>query len=128
MSREVWWLKGGGGLVWGHQLPLSEPIADQLARGMVQRVMPPPDRRPWTAERQAELDAELAGDAGRSDLDQPAEGDGEGDAAAGPRRPAQSDPKADWVWFAVASGMAEADAEGMTKQQLIDHDYEQRPY
>ena len=35
--------------------------------------------------------------------------------------PAVNDPKAAWVAHATGQGVAPADAEAMTKQQLIDH-------
>lgn len=37
-----------------------------------------------------------------------------------PKRPAQVSPKEDWVAYAVAKGMAVAEAEALTKQQLIE--------
>ncbi|KMS72301.1 hypothetical protein ACZ91_64860, partial [Streptomyces regensis] len=36
-------------------------------------------------------------------------------------RPARSASKADWVRYAVGSGMPEADAEAMTRDQLAEH-------
>ncbi len=124
MAREVWWLRGPGGGVWAHQLPLPDPIQQQLDRQQIQRVMPPPSTRiPWTEERQAELDAELAGDAGRSDLDGPTDG-----GPADLRRPARSDSKTRWVDYAVAQGMARATAESMPKSELIATDWAPEPY
>jgi hypothetical protein len=35
-------------------------------------------------------------------------------------RPAQNDTKAEWVAYAVANGMDDTEAEGMTKTDLID--------
>lgn len=53
-----------------------------------------------------------------------AEGDAEGEPEAtepeGPARPVDSASKADWVAYAVARGLAQADAEGMTKAALIE--------
>lgn len=42
------------------------------------------------------------------------------DGAADDSPPAKTAPKADWVAFAVAKGADEAEAEGLTKQELQD--------
>lgn len=41
--------------------------------------------------------------------------DGEGDGSA----PAKGAPKADWIAYAVSQGADEADAEAMTKEELV---------
>ncbi|MFE3197169.1 hypothetical protein [Embleya sp. NPDC059237] len=90
-------LLGEGGGVWAMDLPLSEPIAERLARGHLRRVNP--DGSPWTDPDDAD----------------PAE------VPAPPtERPAPSAPKAAWVGWAVACGADPETADGMTKADLIE--------
>lgn len=43
------------------------------------------------------------------------------DAQAEVERPTKSDPKADWVRWAVAQGADAEEADGMTKADLVEH-------
>lgn len=87
---------GEGGVIWEMDLPLPEAMAEKVTKGYLRRVNE--DGTPY--------------------LD-PVENT---PAAAAPvsERPAQSASKAEWVGWAVHKGMSPDDAEGFTKQDLID--------
>ena len=86
-------LLGEGGGIHAMDLPLPEPIAERLAKGLLRRV-----------------------NADGSLYDGPADGVPDLPAEA----PAKSAAKAEWVGWAVANGAAVDDAEAMTKQDLIE--------
>lgn len=91
-------LRGQGGLVIGHDLPLPENIADQLTKGYLQRVNPDGS----SYEPEPDLPASAA----------------VGVPAA--TKPAASAPKAEWIGWAVVQGATPDDAEAMTKTDLIE--------
>lgn len=90
---ETQYFLGEGGVVWAHDLPLSEPIAEKVTKGYLRRVHS--DGSPWTDEQ------------GKPPATEP--------------RPAVNAPKADWVGYAVRSHGVEPDeADGMTKADLVE--------
>lgn len=101
MGAEHIFVQGGGGtVVIKLDLPLHEATAEQLKKGYLRRVNE--DGSPYV---------------------EPAEDGG----PAGPKRPARSDNKPEWVGWAVAAfGVTPDDAEAMTKQDLIDR-YDKDP-
>lgn len=89
--------KGEGGVVWEMTLPLPETMQEKVTKGYLRRVNP--DGTPYVEP---------------ADVPDPVA------PAAVTERPAQSAPKAEWVGWAVHNGMAPDDADGLTKQDLID--------
>jgi hypothetical protein len=84
---------GEGGSIIEMDLPLSEPIADRMAKGYLKQVNP--DGTPWTKPR--------------------------GDVPGLPTsRPAVTANKAAWVGWAVKQGAKPDDAEAWTKTDLIE--------
>lgn len=91
-------IRGEGGLVLAHDLPLGEGIGHRLESGQLVRVNE--DGSPWTAPADAEVDPD-----------------------AGVVSTVKPDPKATkvaWVGWAVSQGAKPDDAEAMTKADLID--------
>lgn len=94
------WFRGEGGGLHKFDLPLSEVYAAQEAAGRLTRVDPP---APAPAAPVAAEPVEAV------------------EPVAVPERPAQADRKADWVAYAAAvSDLTEAEADEMTKADLID--------
>lgn len=91
------YFQGEGGVVWELDLPLTEVMAEKVTKGYLRRV--DADGKPYI-ESAEEPDA--------------------GAPQAVTERPAQSASKAEWVGWAVHNGMTPDDAEGFTKQDLID--------
>ncbi|MFF9197336.1 hypothetical protein ACF09L_19220 [Streptomyces sp. NPDC014779] len=91
---ETIYILGEGGGIHAMDLPLPEPIADRLTKGLLRRVTE--DGTPYDA----------AADGGVPTL--PTEA------------PAKTAPKAEWVGWAVAQGADPEDAEGMTKADLVE--------
>ena len=85
---------GEGGGVHAMDLPLPEPIADRLTKGLLRRVNE--DGTPYV------------------------EGADDGVPSAPTEEPAKTAVKAEWVGWAVANGADAEEAEGMTKADLID--------
>ncbi|MFD0405015.1 hypothetical protein [Kitasatospora sp. NPDC127116] len=86
-------VRGEGGAVIAMDLPLHEAIAHRLATGQLQRVSE--DGSPYT--------------------------EGDDDVPSTPtKQPAKTDPKALWVGWAVAQGADPDEADGMTKNDLIE--------
>lgn len=125
------YLLGEGGTVWGYDEPLSPQIANQVERGLLQRVNA--DGSTYIGD---EDDADLVDGSGP----EPSTGDGDGEepgadpagggqdgdgqeasknAGEAPAKPSQAAAKADWVAYAVSLGVPEADAQAMTKADLI---------
>lgn len=94
MAETVFILGEGGG-VFEMSLPLSEAIADRLAKGYLRRVQA--DGSPYV------------------ESDRPA-----GVPALPESRPALNAVKADWVGWAVVQGLTPDDAEALTKADLIE--------
>ncbi|MFE5628473.1 hypothetical protein [Streptomyces sp. NPDC056543] len=93
MAETIYVLGEGGG-IHAMDLPLSEPIADRLAKGQLRRVNE--DGTPY--DEQAD----------------------DGVPTLPTEAPAKNAPKADWVGWAVANGADPEDAEGSTKGDLIE--------
>ena len=84
---------GEGGVVWAHDLPLPEPIAEKVTKGFLRRVNP--DGSPWT--------------------------DPDGAPADPSAKPAVNAVKAEWVGYAVRTHNVDPEeADGMTKADLIE--------
>lgn len=98
MSEEIIYLRGEGGVVRPHKLPLPEGIADRLAKGYIRRVNE--DGTEWQPEADAEHD--------------PQQG------TSVPKRPPVSAQKAAWVAWAVEQGADPDAADAMTKPDLIE--------
>lgn len=91
---ETIYIRGEGGGVHAMDLPLPEPIADRLTKGLLRRVNE--DGSPYV---------ERAGD----------------DTPSLPtEEPAKTAVKAEWVGWAVANGADAEEAESMTKADLIE--------
>jgi hypothetical protein len=123
------------GMVMVHDLPLPSGVADRVAKGQLRLVnedgSPIVDQQ---AEAEAPVDEETqadegAGAEGGSTDDPPALDvpvgdeapvDAEGEESPAVERPAVAALKAEWVAYAVAQGMTEADADAMTKADLIE--------
>lgn len=100
-------LLGEGGGVHALDLPLPEPIAQRLERGLLRRVNP--DGSPYPTGALGEEPS-----AGAEDGGDPAETLPDG-------RPAQSAPKSEWIGYVVRLGKLSAeDAANYTKADLID--------
>ncbi|MET9954215.1 hypothetical protein ABZ135_22065 [Streptomyces sp. NPDC006339] len=91
---ETIYLLGEGGGVHAMDLPLPEPIADRLTKGLLRRVNE--DGTPYVEQADDSVPAT------------PTEA------------PAKNAPKAEWVGWAVAQGADPEDAEGMTKADLVE--------
>lgn len=90
---ETIYVRGEGGGIHPMDLPLPEPIADRMAKGVLRRVNA--DGSPYV--------------------------EGGPDTPAPPaEQPPQSAAKALWVGWAIANGADADEAEAMTKQDLID--------
>jgi hypothetical protein len=87
-------VRGEGGMVIAMDLPLPEPIAERLEKGLLRRVNE--DGTPYT---------------GAAEPDVPTVPD---------KVPAKADPKPAWVGWAVANGADPETAEGLTKNDLIE--------
>lgn len=100
MAADTIDLTGEGGVTQTYDLPLSEVMVDQLARGAVT----PADGSEGAAESilSTDDDTEVAPD----------------DAPDGP--PAKSASKAEWVAYAVTQGADAADADELKKDDLIE--------
>lgn len=104
------WLSTPGGTVLMHTLPLGEYIERQWTDGLLTRVnedgsLYEGDPFDVTDVGGAEAATEEAG----------------GSEVAEPVRPSQNAPKADWVAYATALGVADEEtAKGMTKADLIE--------
>lgn len=85
---------GEGGGIHSMDLPLPEPIADRLAKGLLRRVNE--DGTPYVEKSDDEV------------------------PTVPTEAPAKSAPKAEWVGWAVAQGADPEDAEGSTKGDLIE--------
>jgi hypothetical protein len=103
---ESMYVRGEGGQIIKMDLPLPEPIADRLTKGLLRRVNS--DGSPYTGSASAAPVADTGG---------------QGSALTGGRtlRPAAGARKAEWVGWAVGvHGMDPERAEAMTKQDLVD--------
>lgn len=98
MSEETVYLRGEGGVVRRHKLPLPEGIADRLAKGYIRRVNE--DGSEWLPAADAEHSPEQG--------------------VSAPKRPAVNEPKAAWVAWAVEQGADPDAADAMTKADLIE--------
>ena len=85
---------GEGGGIHAMDLPLPEPIADRLTKGLLRRVNE--DGTPYVEEAD------------------------DGVATLPTEQPAKTAQKASWVGWAVAQGADAEEAEGMTKADLIE--------
>lgn len=86
-------IRGESGAIIKMDLPLHETIADKLIKGVLRHVNEDGSR--WDAPEDDETDA-------------------------APSKPAASANKAAWVAWAIHNGATEDDADGATKQDLID--------
>lgn len=139
--KETGFFRGTGGAIWEMDLPLSPLMGEQLAKqdlvrvnedgstytgpptpvagGMVLAVDPKDVEIERLKARLAELEAERAAEAeAAAEFEQRRVPDDL--STLDIRRPAQSAPKKDWVGYAVAQGMGVAEADGMTKEQLVE--------
>lgn len=100
MADELVYLRGEGGVVRKHKLPLPEGIADRLAKGYIKRVNE--DGSAWKADGGADHDP--------------------GRGVSAPKRPAVNDTKAAWVAWAVSENpsLSPDDADAMTKADLVE--------
>jgi hypothetical protein len=101
---------GEGGGIHAMDLPLPEPIAERLRKGMLRRVNA--DGTPYT-----EPDPEDGEDGGKTVLvPEP------GQQLQGPplTQPGKDASKTDWVGWAVVRGADPEVADGMTKADLIE--------
>lgn len=97
MTVETIHIKGEGGMVIAHDLPLPEHIADRMTKGYLTRVNE--DGSPFV---------------------EPVEGGSDLTNGRTPR-PAGNASKTEWVGYAVrVGGMKPDDAEAMTRADLID--------
>lgn len=87
-------LRGEGGMVIAHDLPLHETAAQQLVRGELVRVNP--DGSAYEAHGAMDL---VKGEV---------------------RVPGANAPKNEWVGYAVSKGMTVSDADALTKTDLIE--------
>jgi len=94
MSRTIW-LRGEGGALMEHELPLHETISDKLRQGHISRVNA--DGTPFALT----------------------EGEDPSPTSDG-LRPKDNAVKADWVAWAVTCGAAVEEATAMTKSHLIE--------
>lgn len=94
MARTIW-LRGEGGAIMEHELPLHETISDKLRQGHISRVNE--DGTPF----------------------QLSEGEDPSPSAEG-LRPKDTAIKADWIAWAVTCGEAVEAATAMTKAALIE--------
>jgi hypothetical protein len=100
-TPETAWFRGEGGGVWRFDLPLSEVMAEQAAKGLLVRVHE--DGSTWAEPPPAE----------------PVEADS-GPAESAPAKPAQADSKAAWVAYAHAvTGRPVDELDALTKADLI---------
>lgn len=93
-SEESVHILGEGGTVFELALPLHESIAERMAKGLIRRVNP--DGSPHGGESE------------------------QGTPGPPTQAPKPAASKADWVAWAIASGMSEDEAAVATKQDLID--------
>ncbi|MFF9844618.1 hypothetical protein [Streptomyces sp. NPDC013740] len=93
MTETIYVLGEGGG-IHAMDLPLPEPIADRLTKGLLRRVNE--DGTPYVEQAD------------------------DGVPSLPTEAPAKAAPKAEWVGWAVAQGATAEDAEGMTKADLIE--------
>jgi hypothetical protein len=91
---ETIYLLGEGGGIHAMDLPLPEPIADRLAKGLLRRVNE--DGTPYVEQAD------------------------DGVPTPPTEQPAKTAPKAAWVGWAAAQGADPEEAEGMTKADLIE--------
>lgn len=100
-TAQTAYYRGEGGVIWELDLPLTEVMQEKLTKGYLTRVNE--DGTPYV---------------------EPVEPTGDGNEPPPPPvevPPAQSASKAEWVGYAVRVGQMEpGDAEGLTKQDLID--------
>jgi hypothetical protein len=96
-AEETAHFQGEGGVVWKLDLPLSEVMAEKVTKGYLRRCNA--DGSPYVEH--ADAAPTVA-------------------PMAVTERPAQSASKAEWVGWAVHNGMEPNEAEGLTKQDLID--------
>lgn len=103
-EANVGYFLGEGGVQWTFDLPLTEVLQEKLTKGYLRRVNE--DGTPYVEPVEA---VEATGD----DNDPP--------PPPVELPPAASATKAEWVGYAVRVGQMEpGDAEGLTKQDLID--------
>lgn len=94
---------GEGGVPWEFDLPLTEVLQEKVTKGYLRRINA--DGSQYIEPVDAPVD-----DSGPPPPTPPVE-----------QPPALNAPKAEWVGHAVrVGGMAPGDAEGLTKQDLID--------
>lgn len=147
-KKDTAYFRGGGGTIWAIDLPLPELYGIQLSKGELVRVQAEQveaddgtlhweETGPWTggptpvrgggtiavdprdaeiARLQAELDAARSGARPKTEAEIAASF--EVDPSIKP--PTVSAPKADWVAYAVSQGMTVAEAEGATKNDLVE--------
>lgn len=93
-AKETGFFRGAGGGVFEMDLPLAEPYEYQVTRGQLVRVNP--DGSAYQAHGAMDLDNGTI------------------------RRPGVNAAKNEWVGYAVAQGMSVDEADGMTKNELIE--------
>lgn len=137
-AKETGFFKGAGGVVWEMDLPLSALMGEQLAKQELVRVEPAGEDEdgqvvyapytggptPIAGGAVLEMDAKDVEIAKLRARLAELEGGDEAvpvDVETGDiKPPAKNAPKSEWVAFAVAQGMSVDEAEGHTKEQLIE--------
>lgn len=114
-APEIWHIRGEGGDVLAHQLPLGEGLAGRLRAGSLLRVNE--DGTPWVGASTPDTVPTTLSE--KRALDELAQhGDEDGPALD---RPSQADKKAVWVSYAVGTRtITRAAAEDLTKDELIE--------
>jgi hypothetical protein len=92
--------------------PVPESIARRIARGDLTRINP--DGTPWDSA------GAVAAEQPEPQPEPEDEGEDEGDPAGAPPLPGARDSKAAWAEAAVSRGTDPAQADSMTKAQLIE--------
>lgn len=115
MGEPIGYFRGEGGALLRLALPLPPIMAKQERKGTLRRVNPDGSQyREPEPEPSQEGQEHQEGQEGSDGAEE-----GSPEPNVPPEPPAQSAPKADWVNHAVASGATEAEAEALTKADLV---------